>query len=240
MYSLLPFRFQPRNDGVLIVNFVGDYKILSINDFSRLLSGELKEDEPVFFDLQGMQIISSGDVDADLEILSTRYRSKKAFLDDFTTLHMVVTTLRCNQQCKYCHATARREDDPDRNFDMSAETALKTADMIMQSPSPCIKVEFQGGDSSLNLPIVKLIVDRVNELNRCLKKKGTIYLTSVLPHDGSLGVHRQSNMIAQFNGNRFFLSFRVNIRHRQGYTQHEIHDREETDRGSLPFHERMG
>ena len=182
MYTLLPFRFLPRRDKVLIVNFVGDHKILSVDAFSRLLSGQLKEEDELFRDLQGLLVISSGDVDADVEILATRYRSKKAFLNDFTVLHMVVTTLRCNQQCKYCHATAKREDHPDKNYDMTPEVAIKTAEMIMRSPSPCIKVEFQGGDSSLNMPIVRTIVDHVNKLNETLKKDVEFVICTNLLH----------------------------------------------------------
>ena len=170
MYALLPFRFATFGNAVLVVNFVGDYQILSSDDFSALLSGHLPIESSVFQDLQGLQIISTGDVEADLEILSTRYRSKKAFLDDFTTLHMVVTTLRCNQQCRYCHATAKREDDSTSTYDMTEETAMRTARMIMCSPSPVIKVEFQGGDSSLNMKAVKIVVEEVERINGQLKK----------------------------------------------------------------------
>ena len=170
MYTTLPFRFAKFDNGVLIVNFVGDYKILSGDDFALFLSGGLQESSETFQDLQGMQIISSGDVETDIEILSTRYRSKKAFLDDFTTLHMVVTTLRCNQQCRYCHATAKKEDESSLTYDMTAGTAEQTAKVIMKSPSPVIKVEFQGGDSSLNMKAVRTVVKEVERLNIEAKK----------------------------------------------------------------------
>ena len=170
MYTLLPFRFLPHGEDVLVVNFVGDYKIVAVDDFSRLLAGTLQPTETIFKDLQGLEVISSGDAEADVAVLATRYRTKKAFLNDFTVLHMVVTTLRCNQQCRYCHATAKKEDDQRETFDMSLETARKTAEMIMRTPSPVVKVEFQGGDSSLNQKVVKAVVQRVNELNATLKK----------------------------------------------------------------------
>ncbi|MBQ3340867.1 MAG: His-Xaa-Ser system radical SAM maturase HxsB [Kiritimatiellae bacterium] len=170
MYSALPFRFASFDNRVLVVNFVGDYKILSAEDFGLFLSGGLQESSETFHDLQGLQIISSGDVETDMEILATRYRSKKAFLDDFTTLHMVVTTLRCNQQCRYCHATAKKEDDSTLTYDMTVETATQTAKTIMLSPSPVIKVEFQGGDSSLNMKVVKTVVEEVDRLNIDAKK----------------------------------------------------------------------
>ena len=165
MTSLLPFRFMPYKGNVLLTNFVGDYHIVNWDDFSKLLEGKLTPDMEVFQSLQGMSIISSGDSEADAEILSTRLRTKKAFLEDFTSLHMVVTTLRCNQQCRYCHATAKKEESS-KSYDMDFETARKTAKMIMCSPSPVIKVEFQGGDSSLNMPIVREIVAQVEALNK--------------------------------------------------------------------------
>ncbi len=170
MYAMLPFRFAPFDDKVIVVNFVGDYEIISVDEFASLVRGSLSETCDRYHDLVGLQIISSGDVETDLEMLATRYRSKKAFLDDFTTLHMVVTTLRCNQQCRYCHATAKEEADSSDVFDMSVETASKTARMIMRSPSPAIKVEFQGGDSSLNMRAVKTVVAEVERLNAEAKK----------------------------------------------------------------------
>ena len=170
MYALLPLKFASFDDSVIVVNFVGDYKILSPDSFAAFLSGNLSPESALFQDLQGLQIISTGDVNADLELLATRYRSKKAYLDDFTTLHMVVTTLRCNQQCRYCHATAKQEEDSSITYDMSVDTAKKTARMIMCSPSPIIKVEFQGGDSSLNMKAVRAVVEEVENINKKLKK----------------------------------------------------------------------
>lgn len=184
MYTILPFRYIQHDKHILIVNFVGDYSLISSEDFAALLSGTLIEGSETFNDLQGMQIISSGDVSADIEILATRYRTKKAYLNDFTTLHMVVTTLRCNQQCKYCHATAKREDDSAHRFDMTKDVAIKTAEMIMKSPSRVIKVEFQGGDSSLNMPIVKTIVDKVEDINKdCHKDVEFVICTNLLHID---------------------------------------------------------
>lgn len=182
MYSLLPFRFLPRADKILIVNFVGDYQLLSLEDFSHLLDGSLTDKDEIFHDLQSMQIISTGDIEADINVLATRYRTKKSFLDDFTILHMVVTTLRCNQQCRYCHATARKEEEERSVYDMTPEIAIKTAEKIMQSPSESIKVEFQGGDSSLNMPIVRVVVETIMSLNKAAKKHIDFVICTNLLH----------------------------------------------------------
>jgi sulfatase maturation enzyme AslB (radical SAM superfamily) len=60
---------------------------------------------------------------------------------------MVVVTLRCNQICSYCHASSK--DVNAKNYDMDLNTARKVVDMIFESPSPSIKIEFQGATSQI-------------------------------------------------------------------------------------------
>lgn len=225
MYSILPFRYLPRKDGVLLVNFVGDYKIVSFDGFSALISGGLKETDELFQDLQGLHFISCGDVAADLEILAARYRTKKAYLNDFTVLHMVVTTLRCNQQCKYCHATAKKEEDDSRVYDMTPEIAIKTARMIMQTPSKVVKVEFQGGDSSLNLPIVKVIVDEINRLNATVAKEVEFVICTNL-------LHVDTAELDFYRANRFSLSISLD-------GPKDIHDANRVDCGGEGTYDRV-
>lgn len=199
MYTLLPFQFLPYRGNFLLTNFVGDYHIVSEDDFSALLAGTLSSDCGTFQDLQGKNIISSGDSQADIDLLATRYRTKKAFLNDFTTLHMVVTTLRCNQQCRYCHATAKKEDESQQTYDMTIETARKTVDMILQSPSPVIKIEFQGGDSSLNMPVVCEIVRYAEKCNATLGKDVEFVICTNL-------LHVTSDELNYFRKHRFYIS----------------------------------
>lgn len=56
------------------------------------------------------------------------------------------------------------------SVDMSKETAKKIVKLIFQSPSPFIKIEFQGGDPSTNFPMVKFIIEEAETLN-ILKKR---------------------------------------------------------------------
>ena len=225
MYSLLPFKFLPRGDNALVVNFVGDYKVISAADFSALLTGTIEEGSALYHDLQGLQIISSGDPATDIEILSTRYRTKKAYLNDFTTLHMVVTTLRCNQQCRYCHATAKKEDDQCSEYDMTIETAEKTAAMIMKSPSPVIKVEFQGGDSSLNMPVVRAVVNRVEAINRELGKDVEFVICTNL-------LNVDSELLDYLRAHKFSVSISLD-------GPREIHDANRIDCGEKGTYERV-
>lgn len=167
-YKILPFRFLRENNEILMTNFVGDHIWVNSNDFDEFVLGKLKESSELFLDLQAMSIIASSDVLTDLKLLATRYLTKKAHLENFTSLHMVVTTLRCNQKCSYCQASAH--DDSSANVDMTPETAIKVSKMIMQSPSKYIKVEFQGGEPSLNMGAISVITENILKLNLKSKK----------------------------------------------------------------------
>lgn len=62
------------------------------------------------------------------------YNQKNRFLAYGPTLHMIVTTLRCNHKCKYCHAAVAPMNATD--MDMSIETAQKVVDTIFYTSSP--------------------------------------------------------------------------------------------------------
>ena len=106
-----------------------------------------------------------------IDLLATKYRTKREFLKSFTGLHMVVVTLRCNQRCNYCHASGQPTDQ--QRWDMTPETAINVVHKIMASPSEIIKIEFQGGEPLLNFEVVKTIVREAKKLNR--KKNKHIY-----------------------------------------------------------------
>jgi sulfatase maturation enzyme AslB (radical SAM superfamily) len=55
---------------------------------------------------------------------------------------MIITTLRCNHKCKYCHAAVAPMSA--KNMDMTLETAKKVVDTIFFTNSPGLTIEFQG------------------------------------------------------------------------------------------------
>jgi uncharacterized protein len=166
-YTLLPFRFMryPENER-LLVNEVGEYIFLKENDFAKLTSYELEPNTRTFQDLKGKHIIADSPdrIPFQIDLLATKYRTKKAYLKSFTSLHMVVVTLRCNQICNYCHASSK--DISANHFDMDIEASRKVVDMIFQTPSPSIKIEFQGGEPLLNFGVVKEIVKYAEKINK--------------------------------------------------------------------------
>ena len=156
--QVYPFYFDHYGENFLVVNMVGEHIFLSHNDFEWLVTENydklsLKAKEKLY-----THHILSREEDKDLVemLLATKLRSRKNFLDYFTSLHMIVLTLRCNCLCDYCHASSQGLNA--NNTDMSFEVAEHTLDIILQSPSSDIKIEFQGGEPSLNWPVLEFFV----------------------------------------------------------------------------------
>lgn len=167
-YSILPFRFMRFGPDMLIVNEAGEYVFISGKDFDRLRNYQLATKEDVFLNLKNRHIVTDTDLALPVYLLATKYRTKKRYLNDFTALHIFIVTLRCNQKCKYCQASS--EDESRLEFDMNVETAKKCVDLVFMSPSPTIKIEFQGGEPLLNFETVKYIVQYAKKLNRLYRK----------------------------------------------------------------------
>ena len=164
-YRLLPFRFM-RWSGreVLVANDAGEYLFLSANDFDRLVSNLLGRDEEIYLDLRSKHFIWDNESGVPIQLLATKYRTKKAHLAGFTKLHMFVVTLRCDHSCRYCQVS-RAIADPGR-FDMTIDTARKSIGLMFRSPSKHLKVEFQGGEPLLNFDLIRFIVGEVRRLNQ--------------------------------------------------------------------------
>jgi len=104
IYYLLPFYFRKFSDNEIIVNEIGDYLIVPAGTSQRIVNKQITKDENVFHDLLSNYFISLTPIPDLIEVYAVRLRTKKAFLDNFTALHIFVLTLRCNQNCVYCQA----------------------------------------------------------------------------------------------------------------------------------------
>jgi His-Xaa-Ser system radical SAM maturase HxsB len=168
-YVLLPFRFNRFSEHEMFVtNEVGEFVFVSMDNLVRLAKHELSPESDIFLDLKAKQIVTDTETEPIIEMLATKYRTKKSFLDNFTALHMVVPTLRCNSNCRYCQVS--RKDVNASGVDMDKSTAKKTVDLIFKSPSKAIKIEFQGGEPLLNFKIVKYIIEYAEWKNLFAKK----------------------------------------------------------------------
>jgi uncharacterized protein len=159
------FRFGNIDENILITNDAGEWTFLSKEDFQTFLQGEITHEHDSFKQLQIMGVLRE---DLDTEELASKIRRKKHFLGQGPHLHIVITTLRCNQSCKYCHASRTSMDRVDT--DMTIETAKGVVDLAMQSTSPYICFEYTGGEPTINLEVIKFMVEYAKEKNKYEKK----------------------------------------------------------------------
>lgn len=163
--KVAPHNARRLYDFILITNDLGEHAFLLPGDYNRYLQGSLSEEEPL-----AVELIEKGFF---RNRLNFRHWAERAIgrnlLDGKgASVHTVVVTLRCNFKCLYCHASVVGLSQIEK--DMSVEIAKKTVDVIFQSPSPSLMIEFQGGEPLLNWPIVQWIVLYARKKNKIYKK----------------------------------------------------------------------
>jgi len=172
VYRLMPFEFKRRSDNeVLLVNECGDFYFLSEGDFRSL--AEKRFDNLSMTVLHGLEsrhfIAGDRHLQTAVSLSANKYRSRREYLNTSTALHMLVVTLRCNHKCEYCQVSSKEADA--YKYDMKPEVAEKIVDLIFESTSPVVKIEFQGGDALLNWPTVMAAVLHAEEINTKKKKE---------------------------------------------------------------------
>lgn len=164
-YHLMPFRFHRLNDfKEIIVNEVGDFLILNNGTFKRIVNREISkiQDSELYGDLISNFFISESPIHPLIDVLATRYRSKKIFLNHFTDLHIFVISLRCEHTCHYCQVS-RVTQNKDL-FDMSIENIDKGIDIMFRSPNEHVTMEFQGGEALLAFDNIKYAVEKAEKI----------------------------------------------------------------------------
>lgn len=157
MYNLLPFRFCKINSKYFLSNDTGEYVFLEQSEFQSLINMKIKENNETYYELiSKFFIVEPSNLESTIEILSTKFRTKKNFIINFTILHMIVPTLHCNSKCLYCQVSSK--DSSATNCVMNFKTAKDIIHLIFQSRSKNIKIEFQGGEPLLQFDLIKKIV----------------------------------------------------------------------------------
>jgi len=165
LYYLLPFRFHRINERhEVLVNEVGDYLFVPVGTAEKIIHKNVSktDDVDLYGDLIAGFFISEEVIPPLIDVLATRYRTKKSFLDGFTSLHLFVITLRCEHTCHYCQVS-RVTTDKDK-FDMSVDHIHKGIDLMLNSPNPDITMEFQGGEALLAFDKIVYAIERTKIL----------------------------------------------------------------------------
>jgi len=150
-------------DKTVLIGFTGSWIALDEKEYIQYKSGKI--DPSLSSRLEEKGIIAT---ERNKDKLMENYRLRKPQLYGPTSLHIIVTTLRCNSNCIYCHASSRSAKE--KKFDMTIEAAKKTVDFIFQSPAMSLFIEFQGGEPLLNFDVIKYIIEYSNEINKIHNK----------------------------------------------------------------------
>ncbi len=168
-YNLLPFRFIKLDDERYVTtNLIGEYLLLDRATLDDFIKKKLSPNSNTYNNLKSKHLLMDSDSDVAVDLLALKYRTKMQFISNFTSLHLFVTTLRCDHSCPYCQVSRQSEDR--LAFDMTGEIADKGIDFTFRSPSTAVKIEFQGGESLLNFDLIKYIVAKAKERNEVAKK----------------------------------------------------------------------
>lgn len=163
-YRLLPFRFMRWADRqVLLVNEVGEFVFLAVEAFQAFVEHSLSPREGAYLTLKAKHFLMDSSSSVPIDLLATKYRTKKSFLVGFSRLHLFVVTLRCDHSCPYCQVSRVTHDKV--RYDMTRETALRAIHLMFRSPAPKLKVEFQGGEPLLNYDLIQFIVQETKKRN---------------------------------------------------------------------------
>ena len=178
-YKLLPFRFLRLDENnELLVNEVGEFVVAPAGTSRALIQKTIDRDTDAYSTFKSKQFIADDSSSSLLDVLATKYRTKYSFINDFTKLHIFVITLRCDHSCHYCQVSRQTQDKS--SYDMSFETADKSVELMLKTPSPFITMELQGGEPLLAFDVIRHIVPFANRRAKEVGKELDIVVTTNL------------------------------------------------------------
>ena len=181
-YYLLPFKLKRlKNNKEIITNDIGEYLIFPSGTTEKIINNNISSEETpnLYQDLLSKFFISESTIPELIDVYSSRYSTKKSFLDQFTGLHIFVITLRCDQSCHYCQVS-RVNEGQTSEYDMKKETIGRGIDLMLKSPAKNVTMEFQGGEPLLVFENIQYAVLLAKEKNKNYNKNITFVICTNL------------------------------------------------------------
>jgi uncharacterized protein len=162
-WQLLPMRFHRLDpDCVVLTNLVGEYAFVTPGELCDVVDGTC-EDQELLSRLRAAHLIQVPGETLPAELLAIKLRTRMRRLPESTGLHIFVVSLRCEHTCRYCQVS--RQSSAKNEFDMTEETASRALELAFRSPSPHLKIEFQGGEPLLNFTLIRWITAEAKRMN---------------------------------------------------------------------------
>jgi His-Xaa-Ser system radical SAM maturase HxsB len=182
-YRLLPFRFG-RLPGLpqqqLMTSMAGQWLIADHDVVSSLVEHRLDPASATYADLEAKGFLRSNGPQSTLAPLLAQLRTRKSFLFEGPSLHIIVVSLRCHHTCGYCQVSRQTTDAEE--FDLQAQLVAQTIDRIFEWPSKALTVEFQGGEPLLAFDRIRDITERIVARNEREGRLISFVIASTLHH----------------------------------------------------------
>lgn len=162
-------------DSFIRISRTGKSQMLTAEEDAQL--NEFFMDPALFERLEGTgHIITANNTKKVLENLKTWMEGTY----DGPSLHIVAATRRCNLNCTYCHMDPVPASASRLIYDLQPEVAKNIIRFILESPSPALNIEFQGGEAFLNFAGIKYFVEEMRRQNESVGKKVSFDVVSNL------------------------------------------------------------
>lgn len=194
-YWLLPFNFTRISGKEVLVNELGDMLIADEGTVQSIVNHTIDINSDIYKSLVANFFISETVIPELADVYASRLNEKKRYLDDFTSLHIFVLTLRCNQNCIYCQASSR--DEEALKCTMSREDMERAVKLMFKSPSKFLTMEFQGGEPSLLPDLVEYGVSLAEEINKteCREMSYVLCTNCICLSDRMLDICKRYNIV---------------------------------------------
>lgn len=166
-WVVLPFKSDVIKNKRLVVNLLGHWDFLTTEEFKTFHAMKIQQQDPLWMRLKEKGLIVD---DQNIKQVIQDFRNSHSHLFKDAGLHIAVVTTKCNQQCLYCQAKTETPQD------MTFEVASRVLKYLTEVRTPSVTLEFQGGEPLLNWPVMKFLIEKVQEL---LFEGRKIHLTMV-------------------------------------------------------------
>ena len=158
--NYFPFMFREIGSKTLITTDFGDPRFYDRGVVQRLYSNSLSEDEKI--ELSDQSVLVSEQEKWKWLSASLRARSRYRSHSDKLSYLIVIPTLRCNLDCSYCQVS--RAPEGASGYDLTPDNLLRLKEFIVGNGSTGMKIEFQGGECTLRLDLVRDIIDSTDKV----------------------------------------------------------------------------
>ena len=173
-----PFRVRSLDASTaLVVSDTGDYVYLDGDHLDGLLADPSNLPRERLAELKSKFIVVDPEAKGVSRLRRSRIATKRETLLGGPSLHIVVPSLQCAHSCPYCQVSRSLAAD---GFTMSMEDLDRCCEVIFQSPSPTLTVEFQGGDPLLRFDLLQRAIERITAINSCEKRTVRFVVASTL------------------------------------------------------------